>query len=110
LLTLRGDPGTGARMHVMDLTQPLVGEDEIIVALDLTRRLTLIIYLNDRAEPALLASVQTPPLVFTVSKPCSDARLQEVLSRALASWSDGLPPSRHSRTSLIMINVDHLRP
>jgi CheY-like chemotaxis protein len=38
-------------MHVMDLTQPLVGEDEMIVALDLTRRLTACGHTVTRVTP-----------------------------------------------------------
>jgi CheY-like chemotaxis protein len=42
-----------------------------------------IIYLTGDAPSALLNGVQTPPPVFTLSKPFSEAALQEVLA---ARW------------------------
>jgi CheY-like chemotaxis protein len=136
--------GTDAGKEAMALPQILVVEDEPIVALDLTRRLTRwgyrvvrvtsgaaavdaanrlrpalilmdvhlpgvmdglhaaaaiwarqripIIYLTGDAESALLDGVQTPPPVFTLAKPFSEAALQEILGRSLAAWSDAPRP------------------
>jgi CheY-like chemotaxis protein len=124
--------------------QILVVEDESIVALDLTRRLTRwgyavtqvtsgaaavaaadrlrpqlvfmdvhlpgamdglqaaaaiwaqqcvpIIYLTGDAVSTLLDDVQTPPPLFTLTKPFSEAALQEILGRSLAAWSDAPRP------------------
>jgi CheY-like chemotaxis protein len=47
-----------------------------------------IIYLTGATESTFLDSVKTPPPVLTLSKPFSEAALQEILSRALAAGSD----------------------
>jgi hypothetical protein len=46
---------------------------------------------ND-AESARLDGVKTPPPVFTLSKPFSEAALQEILSQGLVAWSDAPRP------------------
>jgi CheY-like chemotaxis protein len=47
-----------------------------------------IIDLTGDAASALLDDVKTPPPVFTLSKPFSQAALRETIGRALAAWSD----------------------
>jgi CheY-like chemotaxis protein len=135
----RGDKDIYPKKDAMVLPQILIVEDDAIVALDLSRRLTRwgysvvrvtsgaaalaavdtlrpglvfmdvqlpgamdglqaaalwarrrvpIIYLTGEAPSALLNRVQTPPPVFTLSKPFSEAALQETLRQALAAWSD----------------------
>jgi CheY-like chemotaxis protein len=134
---------TGAGGDVMALPQILLVEDESIVALDLTRRLTRwgyavtrvasgaaavdaadtlrpglvlmdvrlpgsvdglqaaaiwarrpvpIVYLTGSADPALLDGVQTPPPVFTLAKPFSEATLQDIIGQAVVAWPDKPPP------------------
>jgi CheY-like chemotaxis protein len=53
-----------------------------------TRRRMPIIYLTGEAPSALLNRVQTPPPVFTLSKPFSEAALQETLRQALVALSE----------------------
>ena len=46
------------------------------------------IYLTGHAAPHLLSDVQTPPPVFVLSKPFTEAALRETLGHALAAGSD----------------------